>query len=96
MKCPNCNGSGTIKEYDYDRYYLHTCNQCDGSGEQRTSGMTVKQLIEKLSKEHPDAIVKMVYDCEQQIGYDDIAFVGRSNYLTYFNTRVVILEGVEL
>ena len=32
--CPNCNGSGVYQEYDeYDRYYLHTCGTCDGSGE---------------------------------------------------------------
>ena len=32
--CPNCNGSGTYREYDeYDRYYLHTCGTCEGSGD---------------------------------------------------------------
>lgn len=35
-KCPNCNGSGVIQEYDmydeFDRYYVHKCSQCGGSG----------------------------------------------------------------
>lgn len=34
VKCPNCNGGGVIKEYDdLDRYYLHTCSRCNGTGE---------------------------------------------------------------
>ena len=32
--CPNCNGSGVYQEYDeYDRYHVHACGTCDGSGE---------------------------------------------------------------
>lgn len=32
--CPDCGGSGVYKEYDeYDRYYVHACGTCDGTGE---------------------------------------------------------------
>lgn len=32
--CPDCNGSGVYQEYDeYDRYYVHACGKCEGSGE---------------------------------------------------------------
>ena len=32
--CPDCKGSGVYQEYDeYDRYYVHACGTCDGSGE---------------------------------------------------------------
>ena len=34
VTCPDCNGSGIYQEYDeYDRYYVHACGTCDGSGE---------------------------------------------------------------
>ena len=29
--CPDCNGSGVYQEYD--RYTVHSCAPCDGSGE---------------------------------------------------------------
>lgn len=33
QKCPNCNGSGVIKEYDeLDRYHVLECGQCGGGG----------------------------------------------------------------
>ena len=33
QKCPNCNGGGVIQEYDeLDRYYVHECSKCEGSG----------------------------------------------------------------
>lgn len=32
--CPDCKGSGVYQEYDeYDRYHVHACYQCNGSGE---------------------------------------------------------------
>jgi hypothetical protein len=34
VTCPDCNGGGVYQEYDeYDRYYVHVCGTCDGSGE---------------------------------------------------------------
>lgn len=34
LKCPNCNGSGVYQEHDeYDRYTVHECAKCGGSGE---------------------------------------------------------------
>ena len=32
--CPECGGSGVYQEYDeYDRYTVHACAKCGGSGE---------------------------------------------------------------
>jgi hypothetical protein len=98
MKCSNCNGSGTVKEYDdYDRYYLHTCSMCEGSGEKIEQKMTVKELIDKLKVLNPDSIVKIAFDCEGQVGWDDIGSVGYPDKQTikYFDFDAVLIKGVD-
>ena len=52
--CPDCNGSGVYREYDeYDRYYVHACGKCDGSGEiarQSATSEEVQEAVEYFNK----------------------------------------------
>ena len=51
IKCTNCDGSGTIKEYDdYDRYYLHTCSVCNGAGEIGTKYKTTDVWYDEVTE----------------------------------------------
>ena len=51
IKCTNCDGSGTIKEYDdYDRYYLHTCSVCGGTGEIGTKSQITEVWYDEVTE----------------------------------------------
>ena len=49
-KCPECNGSGNTKEYDdYDRYYIHTCSRCGGTGEIGTKSQITEVWYDEVT-----------------------------------------------
>ena len=53
--CPECGGSGVYQEYDeYDRYTVHACAKCGGSGE----------LLAEPDADVAEAIGSLESDCE--------------------------------
>ena len=66
--CPDCNGGGVYQEYDeFDRYAVHSCATCDGSGEIARQSAT--------SEEVQRAIEQLKYAREQDREFDDGTFV---------------------
>jgi hypothetical protein len=50
-RCTACDGSGTIKEYDdYDRYYLHPCSVCNGTGEIGNKSQLTEVWLDEITE----------------------------------------------
>ena len=45
MKCPKCNGKGTVGYYDVDHFVDVECDRCHGSGEVSEVEMTNEEYL---------------------------------------------------
>ena len=67
MKCPKCNGRGTVGYYDVDHFLDVECDRCNGSGEVE---MTNEEWIKQCNTEQLAEWLRGVYwhcheiDCE--------------------------------
>lgn len=49
-KCETCNGTGQYLEYDdFDRYIVHVCSYCDGTGEAKTKPSRYESFREQTA-----------------------------------------------
>ena len=68
MKCPKCNGRGTVGYYDVDHFLDVECDRCNGSGEVE---MTNEEWIKQCNTEQLAEILLAIYqdgidDCKQE------------------------------
>lgn len=51
MKCPKCNGRGTVGYYHIDHFVDIECDRCHGSGEVSEVEMTNEEWIKQVNTE---------------------------------------------
>lgn len=60
MKCPKCNGRGTVGYYDVDHFVDIECDRCNGSGEVQ---MTNEEYLRSCNTEELATFLAIVqYD----------------------------------
>ena len=55
MKCPKCNGRGTVGYYDVDHFIDIECDRCNGSGEVSETDMTNEEYLRSCTNEELQA-----------------------------------------
>ena len=63
MKCPKCNGRGTVGYYDIDHFVDVECDRCNGSGEVSEVEMTNEEYLRSCNTEQLAEWLQEHMDC---------------------------------
>ena len=60
MKCPKCNGRGTVGYFHIDHFVDIECDRCHGSGEVSETDVTNEEWFCNLSTEEKARFLEMI------------------------------------
>ena len=63
MKCPKCNGRGTVGYYHIDHFVDIECDRCNGSGEVSEVEMTNEEYLHSLNTEQLADLMSRIVGC---------------------------------
>ena len=63
MKCPKCNGRGTVGYFHIDHFVDIECDRCHGSGEVSETDMTNEEWFCGLSTEEKADLMSRIVGC---------------------------------
>ena len=61
MKCPKCNGRGTVGYFHIDHFVDIECDRCNGSGEVSEVEMTNEEWFCQLTTEEKAKFLRQIY-----------------------------------
>ena len=71
MKCPKCNGRGTVGYYDVDHFIDIECDRCHGSGEvvqtneEHLKSCNTEQLAEYLADKFNEVVDFVLHEVDE-------------------------------
>ena len=93
MKCPKCNGRGTVGYFHIDHFVDIECDRCNGGGEVSEVEMTNEEWFNGLSTEEKAefliASIKRCKSCASGISVDEVQHCPFGECGCHFKDEVV-------